>query len=137
MRYYIALFVLPILLSCGSGTPVEEIQTQVSFEALSLDEGVAKAKTENKYVFAEFYMSWCKTCQGLFKTVFADEEVGSYMNANFVNLKFDLEKGDGPSLKEKYDVKAFPTSIIFDGEGNIVKRHTGKITKDELLAFVK
>jgi len=40
-----------------------------------------------------------------------------FFNANFVNLSFNGEKGEGLQLFQAYRLKAFPTLIILDSDG--------------------
>ena len=47
--------------------------------------------------------------------VFTREDVGNQFNADFVNVKYDMEKdADGVMLKDKFEVKAFPTLVFVD-----------------------
>ncbi len=40
---------------------------------------------------------------------FPMKNVGDYLNAKFVCIKIDAEKGEGPELAKRYQVKAYPT----------------------------
>lgn len=90
-----------------------------------LKDAVAKAKAENKMVFLDCYTSWCGPCKAMAKKVFPLDTVGEYMNPRFVSIKIDMEKGEGPALAKKYEVSAFPTFIIFNGDGGEVGRFMG------------
>lgn len=50
--------------------------------------------------------------------------MGDFFNANFVNAKYDMEKGDGKMLREKYKeyIIGFPTLLLIDQNGNVVHR---------------
>jgi thiol-disulfide isomerase/thioredoxin len=66
-------------------------------------------------------------------TVFKEEVVGDYYNGNFINMKIDMEKGEGPELARKYQVRAYPTFFFVDENGEVVSKATGgKATKQFL-----
>ena len=47
-----------------------------------------------------------------------------------------MEKNpEGPGIARKYGVKAYPTLIIIDGTGKVVKQTIGMKSKDQLLAL--
>ena len=79
------------------------------------------AKQENKLVFMDCYTSWCGPCKMMTSKVFPQKIMGDYFNPRYVCVKFDMEKGEGVDLKTKYDVKAFPTFLCLDSEGNVLQ----------------
>jgi thiol-disulfide isomerase/thioredoxin len=97
----------------------------IKFEHGTFAEALAKAKKENKLLFVDFYTSWCGPCKMMSKKIFPTPEVGEYFNDKFISLKIDAEKGEGPELAKKYEVKGFPTMIFFNGDGSENKRLVG------------
>lgn len=69
--------------------------------------------------------------------IFPRKEVGDYFNENFVNLKMDMEKGEGPELQKRWDVRFYPTFLFFDAEGREVNRIVGVPEADRFLAVVQ
>lgn len=94
---------------------------------------LVQAKKEKKMIFMDCYTAWCGPCRALSSNVFPKPKVGSYFNAHFVNVKFDMEKGEGVELAKKYGIKAYPTLLFLDEEGNIVEKTTGYMTEDALI----
>lgn len=86
----------------------------ISFESGTFDEASAKARQEGKLLFVDCYTSWCGPCKVLARNVFPNDTVGSFFNHHFVSLKVDMEKGEGPALARKYEVKAYPTLLFID-----------------------
>ena len=43
----------------------------------------------------------------------------------FINVKYDMEKGQGVDLKSKYNVGVFPTYLFITGNGEVVHRIVG------------
>lgn len=98
---------------------------------------LAKAKKEKKMIFMDCYTSWCGPCRALSSNIFSQPKVGSYFNAHFVNVKFDMEKGEGIELAKKYGVSAYPTLLFLDEEGNIVEKTMGYKTEDALIEIAR
>lgn len=88
-------------------------------------EALQKSKDENKLIFLDGYASWCPPCIKMIKTVFVQNEVGDFYNANFINVKVDIEKGEGPDLAKKYTLNGYPSLVFMDGEGHLVHRTKG------------
>jgi hypothetical protein len=59
------------------------------------------------------------------KNMFTKDEIADYYNANFINAKFDMEKGEGIELAKKYEVRCYPNLLFIDGDGNLVHRSAG------------
>ena len=109
----------------------------VKFEDCGFAEILAKAKKENKLVFMDCYTVWCGPCKMLSSQVFPLKTVGDFFNAHFVNIKMDMERGEGKNLAKRYNVKVFPTLLILDAEGNLQHRFTGLRAPQILIAEAK
>jgi len=102
----------------------------VNFRSGTLEQLLEQAKKENKNLFLDVGASWCPYCKYMDDSVFPLEMAGKYFNANFVNARFDAEKGEGVSVKEKYKVQGYPTFLVLDPDGNLVARIVGGETGD-------
>lgn len=109
----------------------------IKFEESNFATVLAKAKKENKLVFIDAYTTWCGPCKLMAKNVFPQKTVGDYYNANFVNAKIDMEKGEGIEIAKKYNVKAFPTYLFVDGNGELVHRTLGYVEENDFIQFAK
>ena len=89
------------------------------------DEALAKAKEERKPIFVDAYAVWCGPCKRMAKQVFTDKKVGDFYNASFVNMKLDMEKGEGLKFRKKYPVSAFPTLYYIDAGGEVLHKLKG------------
>jgi len=88
-------------------------------------EAKAKAKETGKLVFVDAYTSWCGPCKRMSANIFPLPEVGQYYNANFINYKLDMEKGEGPTFAREYGITAYPTFVFVDGDGKKVHFRVG------------
>lgn len=48
-----------------------------------------------------------------------------------------MEKGEGIELAKKYNVKAFPTYLFVDGNGEVVHRTLGYVEENDFIQFAK
>ncbi len=94
-----------------------------------------KAKAENKLVLVDFTGSdWCPPCKALHKNVLTAPEFTAYAKTNLVLVEVDFprSKQQSKELKEankalaaKYKVTGYPTVIVMNGDGRVLKRETG------------
>jgi len=117
------------------GIPVFAFSQGINFFHGTWSEAMAGAKAEQKLIFVDAYASWCGPCKRMAANVFPDPQVGDYFNANFINLKIDMEKPENSEFAGKYPVSAYPTLLILDAEGKIVHKHVGGLAADGLIAF--
>lgn len=109
----------------------------------------AKAKASNKHIFVDCFTTWCGPCKYMSNTIFPQEKVGEFFNANFVNLKVQMDQtnGDNEEVKSWYDeakrfakdynVRAYPTFLIFNPDGELVHRIVGGGEADAVIARAK
>jgi thioredoxin-related protein len=123
------------------------ISQGVIFEkANSWKEVVEKAKAANKYIFVDCYTTWCKPCKEMEIKVFQKQSVGEFMNSRFINVKLQIDSstkdnsfvqswyGDAATLAKLYQVKAFPSFLLFAPDGRILHKKIGSIL--DTAAFV-
>lgn len=118
MRYTILLFILTFSLN-------QSIATGIEFFHGTWEEALAESKTQDKPIFVDAYTTWCGPCKRMAKTVFTDESVGEFYNANFICMKIDMEKPDGRKFQQKYPVTAYPTLYYIDGNGETIYHTKG------------
>ena len=98
---------------------------------------VKKARAENKIIFLDAYASWCGPCKLLQKNVFTRGDVGDLFNKNFINIKVDMERGEGPQLARLFPLEAYPTLFFIEPSGKIIKKVIGYQTPEALIAIGK
>lgn len=115
---------------------LQDGQSGIQFAQLPLEEALKKAKAENKLVFLDCYTSWCGPCRMMASKVFTQKAVGDLFNERFVNLKMDMEKGAGVDVAKRYEVSAFPTMLLLDGDGQVVYKIIGARSPSDLMREV-
>lgn len=111
--------------------------SHIVFIENSWDEALKQAALQNKYIFVDAYATWCGPCKMLKAQTFTDDKAAAFYNSNFVNVAIDMEKGRGPELARQWQLRAYPTLIIFDPKGKPVLGSVGFIKADDLVKFGK
>ena len=109
--------------------------TGIHFTDSSWEQLLAQAKNEHKLIFMDAHTSWCGPCKWMDKNVFPDPKVANLYNRNFINAYIDMEKGEGIELRKKYMVKAYPTYLFINGDGQVVHKAVGQSTIAEFIQY--
>jgi len=112
--------------------------TGIKFEeGKSWEELKVKAKQEHKYIFLDAYATWCGPCKKMDREVYVNEGLGTYMNANFISAKVQIDSSakDNEEIKSNYafakkistdyKIAVVPSFLFFDSEGNLIHRNEG------------
>ena len=133
---------IPFLLTMWFFTTLsaQESGKGISFhDNASWEEILHLAQKENKLIFMDCYTSWCGPCKALAKNVFTQEKVGEFFNPRFINVKYDMEKGDGKMLNDKYKkhIVGYPTLLLLNAKGEVLQQLAGFKEADELIEGIK
>jgi thiol-disulfide isomerase/thioredoxin len=122
------VFVLTIVLAMALSDGFSQNRS-INFNETPWAEIQALAKRENKLIFLDAYASWCGPCKWMAANIFTNDTVADYYNKTFICAKIDMEKGEGITLSEKYQVRAYPTLLFIDTAGNMVHKKVGSARK--------
>lgn len=95
---------------------------------------LALARSQHKPVFLDAYASWCGPCRYMKESVFTQAMVGDWYNARFINVKMDMEEGEGPGLAQALGIEAYPTFFFLNEKGEVVHKSVGALSA---VAFVE
>ena len=109
----------------------------IDFHHITWEEALELAKKEEKTIFIDCYTTWCGPCKRMSKNVFTQTKVGDFYNKNFINLKLDMEKGEGRKFGQKYPVSAYPTLYYISAKGEIVHSVRGGRSVDAFIELGK
>jgi len=114
-----------LILSISFLTAVSAMAQGIDFFHGTWAEALAKSKEEGKPIFVDAYAVWCGPCKKMAREVFTRKDVGDFYNANFVNLKIDMEKEENIVFRQKYPVSAFPTLFYIKSDGEVIRKVKG------------
>lgn len=109
----------------------------IEFHHVTWEEALELAQKEDKIIFVDAYTTWCGPCKRMAKNVFTQSEVGNFYNENFINLKLDMEKGEGIKFGRKYPVTAYPTLYYIAPDGKVVQNIRGGQSVERFIALGK
>lgn len=110
-----------LLLALG----VWSADAQVHFETKSTDAIREMAMREGKMVFIDLYAPWCPPCRAMDKQVFSRSDVGEFLHARFIPVKYVIDSPTGKALMRTYNVQGVPTYLIFTSGGQLLGSITG------------
>lgn len=148
----------------AAGTPVATTTSSVRAAKAVPNVSLSDLDSATQVKFAElpkpvvvtFWASWCTTCRDEFPVWRNSKIAKSVIGINVQdasasnNLRIqarDLMKSnrtafrsyvdDAEVLTSKLGIVGLPVSIVVDSAGNIVNRHDGSMSKQQLTAFIK
>lgn len=101
-------------------------------------EALAEAAGADRFVLVDLYADWCSWCKVLEEKVFTTPAFENFADEQFVLLRVDVEDGgEGTRLRELYQVRALPTTLLLDSEGVLVGTISGFSPAPEYLGEIK
>lgn len=104
---------------------------------LGYNDGMEKAKRENKQALLNFVTHWCDWCKKMDEDTYSNEEVASLIKKGFIPIRVDADmRGEvsykGRKIKYKelavhYNVKEVPTTWFVEPDGTLIAMMPGKI----------
>ena len=114
---------------------------------LAFDDGLAKARTENKPIFVEFYTDWCIYCQKFQKETIKDQKVARMLSENFVYVRLNAENSEnrvrynGKSfsnveLTQAFGITAYPSLVFLDAKSKPITMLSGFVPPQEFVTVL-
>ncbi|GGB24032.1 thioredoxin family protein [Puia dinghuensis] len=137
---------MKILFNLLFWAPLVVIAQGAHFEnGLSWQQIREKAIAENKYIFVDYYATWCRPCKMMDRNVYSNDSVGQILNSQFVSVKVQMDTTrydndtvkawyeDAHTLGTAYKIKSLPSFLFFTPDGHIVHRGLGYLTVQEFI----
>ena len=105
-----------------------------TIEWLSYENGLARAKAQNKKTFIYFYTGRCPYCTMMEKKTLTDKSVIALLKEKFVCVRVNLNTS--PSLGALYPVSGVPTAWFLESNGNKIGGRPGFIPAENFLEML-
>lgn len=94
---------------------------------------MAKAKEQGQRVFVDFQTTWCGPCRAMEQHVFTADAV---VKAAATTVCVKLDGDEQRELVKQYGVSAYPTLLLLDQDGKVVRRLVGYQHVADLAKFL-
>ena len=113
-------------------TKVMSKETIFDINLEDFEEKVLEA-SHHKPVLVDFWAEWCSPC--LFIAPILTDVINSY-NGHVLLAKLEVDEGENMKLAGRYQVRGFPTIILFEG-GMEVERFSSNRAKGFIVEFIE
>lgn len=108
-----------------------EVYDDAADPVVQIDEAIAKAKAEGKFVIAQVGGNWCPWCLRFADYIEKDEEIKSVVNENFVYVHINVRRRNPETGKNETCTAAmaklgnpmrfgYPVMVVLDGNGKVL-----------------
>jgi thioredoxin-related protein len=123
-RMYVLLAVIAVMVMSSQAFGASGVKW------VSLEEGMAKAKTEKKPMIVDFFFGkGCPRCEKLEEGVYSNPSIAKKIMDDFIPIRVDLTKkltAEEEKLGNQYDYKQDCLLLFLDSGGAIIKDPAGK-----------
>ncbi|HUK90863.1 MAG TPA: thioredoxin family protein [Blastocatellia bacterium] len=118
------------------GNPAS-VPTSISWQT-ELARAREMAADSKGVVVADVYTDWCGWCKRMDEVIYSNPKVAA-LGSRDVFLKLNAEDhGEGEEIANRYGINSYPTTLIFDAEGNLINSAKGFISSpDVFVSFVR
>jgi thiol-disulfide isomerase/thioredoxin len=93
---------------------------------------LAEAERTGKRVFVDFETTWCGPCKQMDQWVYTAAPV---VDAGSSVIAVKLDGDEQKELVKRYEVKGYPTLLLLDGKGAVVRREVGYRSVAQMVRF--
>ncbi len=156
-HFMLILAVMGTISSCGgdetpelhgertSSTSGQNEHGQIQW--FTFDDALAKARTDNRPIFVEFYADWCVACKTFQRETLQNENVAEILAKNYVAVRVNAEESEdrvryrdkyfsSVALAEAFGIGAFPTLVFLDSGGEVVTKIPGFVPPNQFSAIL-
>lgn len=125
---------------------VDTTEKVSEFKWYSFDEGMKKAKAENKYIILDFYADWCKWCTVMEEKTYLEESVLKFIEEKYVPIQIDTEANETLTYEGKtytngqfsaaVGVTGLPTTAWLNPKGEFLTTLSGYIKAPQFIDII-
>ncbi|MCF8459369.1 MAG: thioredoxin family protein [Flavobacteriales bacterium] len=119
--------------NAASWVSSRETPSSINYFEGSFEDALKLSAETGKPILLEAHASWCGVCKKMASTTMLDGLVVETINASYIALNMDMEKGEGPELKQRYGISGYPTILVINVEGAIEKTIPGYVGAGDLV----
>lgn len=122
------------------------IEVENSPDWVSLEEAQVQSASTGKLIMVDVFEIGCKYCRAMEREVYPDSTVRLVIDQGYIPVKLDGNSeepitinGEQMSSREFAQSKGafvFPTVLVLDSQGELIKKRTGYMGIDELRQFL-
>lgn len=127
--------------------PSAQKQERLQVERVGFNDGLAKARLENKPIFVEFYTEWCVYCQKFQRETIQDQNVVRMLSENFIYIRLDAENSNNQikyrgksmsnvDLTRSFGINGYPSLVFLDSKGQPITLVPGFVPAPEFSAIL-
>jgi thioredoxin-like negative regulator of GroEL len=120
-RYALLILLLPVFPLLGQ--PADDM----------LDQALAAAKARESAVLVDLYAPWCYSCYYMSRNVLTGPEWAQVKQRTVV-LDLDVDAPEGARYRASWNVRAIPSYVVLDGQGQELGRILGEQTREDFYA---
>ena len=97
---------------------------------------LAKAKSEKKLLVVDVWAEWCAACKELDEKTWPDPKLSAWIAQNAVAVRVDTYNAR-KDLEQPLRILGYPTVLVLDGDGKILRRREGFQKPEDMQAFLE
>ena len=117
------------------GLLASSVSAAVKWTDESYEQMLARAKQENKYIFIDFFTTWCGPCKRMDENTFTNAKVQELLNS-MISADWDAEKDPWMAQATQYKISHYPTFLVIGPDGKEVDRHIGYLDPAEFIEVI-
>jgi thioredoxin:protein disulfide reductase len=120
----------------GGGAPAQKAEAwKQQWVEQDYERALARAKVENKLLVVDVWAEWCAACKELDEKTWPDARIAAWIAQNAVALRLDTYS-TRKDLAQPLRILGYPTVLVMDGEGKVLRRREGFQKPEDMLAFL-
>jgi thiol:disulfide interchange protein DsbD len=125
------------LLPHASGNAVEKSDPwKQRWMEQDFEGALARARSGKKLLVVDVWAEWCAACKELDEKTWPDPGLAAWIAQNAVAVRVDTDKAR-KDLAQSLHILGYPTVLVLDGDGRILRRREGFQKPEDKLAFLE